>query len=920
MRAKLSELELILSNNNYYSLVAISEHWLSSYEASDLRIGNFCTKSFFSRKTSKHGGSIIMSKTDVNCETLLQLEQMSVENHCEIAAIKITHLDTFFINIYRPPSGDFSIFLDCLSNLLAYIDTLQNYVLISGDFNVKFNQEDPYKNLLCDFMYTHGLHYIVNFPTRNETCLDNIFTNLHSSCCSVNQFDTHLSDHLAIKLQLKLPKSKLNHSTRLQNFKPITNFGKFLFYNSLSNINWSFIDESCDANTKFSSFIDLISHHACINFPEVVVKINNSYKVNKIKWFDHELKSMRKTLQSLDVVYKASKSDHSREARNSFRKLYREKIKLKKMNYNKKSIETAKNKTKAMWNIVNQNRNTYSNTCDETCDITSNSFNTFFTSIASQTTSCYSNSNANTKNPMSFIREQLNPPNSTNFQFREVSCVIVRDLIDGLKNSNCNDIYDLNVNLIKTIKNVIISPLTKLVNLCIRENTFPECLKRAKVIPIYKKGDKNNPSNFRPIALLPIFSKLLEKVLSMQLSEYLESNNLISKYQFGFRKKKSTVDAVLNLYSFVTSCFESGDMALVSFLDLSKAFDCVSHSILAKKLPSYNLHPNSCKMLKSYLADRCQVVKFKNKTSNCLPINQGVPQGSILGPLLFIIFINDLPLSLKSSSGLYADDTTVKNKVTTYESIPIIHESALNEALEWFQANKLCLNVHKTQNMLFSLRKTETPENFQTSANFLGLHIDPKLCWSIHGDSVAEKVSKNIFLLRNLKNQLSPEYLRSIYFGICESHLIYGLLVWGHTTIRHRLFGLQRKAIRILAGLGYTDDCKVYFTSLNILTLPSFYILVCLIYVKTHLDEYTSHREIHTYETRRKSNLCLKELRLNKSQTGVLFYGIKFYNKLPEVVRNASVDNFKINIKKFLLKKAYYNFEDFLRDTIDTLN
>jgi hypothetical protein len=178
-----------------------------------------------------------------------------------------------------------------------------------------------------------------------------------------------------------------------------------------------------------------------------------------------------------DVVYKASKSDHSRETRNSFRKLYREKIKLKKMNYNKKSIETAKNKTKAMWNIVNQNRNTYSNTCDETCDLTSNSFNTFFTSIASQTTSCYSNSNANTKNPMSFIREQLNPPNSTNFQFREVSCVIVRDLIDGLKNSNCNDIYDLNVNLIKTIKNVIISPLTKLVNLCIRENTFPECLK-----------------------------------------------------------------------------------------------------------------------------------------------------------------------------------------------------------------------------------------------------------------------------------------------------------------------------------------------------------------------------------------------------------------------------------------------------------
>jgi hypothetical protein len=124
-------------------------------------------------------------------------------------------------------------------------------------------------------MYSHGFHYIVNFPTRNETSLDNIFTNLHSSCCTVNQFNTHLSDHLAIKLHLKLPKSKLNYSTKLQNFRPITNFSKYLFYNSLSNIDWSFIDETCDVNTKFSSFIDLITHHACINFPEVVVKINN---------------------------------------------------------------------------------------------------------------------------------------------------------------------------------------------------------------------------------------------------------------------------------------------------------------------------------------------------------------------------------------------------------------------------------------------------------------------------------------------------------------------------------------------------------------------------------------------------------------------------------------------------------------------
>jgi hypothetical protein len=200
-------------------------------------------------------------------------------------------------------------------------------VLIAGDFNVRFNQEGPYKHRLCDFMYSHDLHYIVNFPTRNETCLDNIFTNLHSSGCTVNQFNTHLSDHLSIKLQLKLPKSRLNYSTKLQNFRPTS------ITNSLSNIDWSFIGGTCDMNTKFSCFIDLISHHVCINFPEVVVKINNRHRVNKVKWFDRKLKSVKNTLHSLDVAYKVSKSDLSREARNNFRKLQREKIKLKKINY-----------------------------------------------------------------------------------------------------------------------------------------------------------------------------------------------------------------------------------------------------------------------------------------------------------------------------------------------------------------------------------------------------------------------------------------------------------------------------------------------------------------------------------------------------------------------------------------------------------
>lgn len=197
------------------------------------------------------------------------------------------------------------------------------------------------------------------------------------------------------------------------------------------------------------------------------------------------------------------------------------------------------------------------------------------------------------------IKKSTKPTNDTYFHFAEVSGAKVRETIEKLKNGDSFDIFDLNVKIIKSIKEVILESLTKLINKCIKASCFPTCLKTAIVIPIYKSGEENEPSNYRPMALLPIFSKIMEKILLHQLNAYFETSNLFAKTQFGFRSKSNTVNAIESLVRQISSAFEEGQYAICSFLDLSKAFDCVSHTILLRKLYMYNLHPQSCKLITS---------------------------------------------------------------------------------------------------------------------------------------------------------------------------------------------------------------------------------------------------------------------------------------------------------------------------------
>jgi hypothetical protein len=390
----------------------------------------------------------------------------------------------------------------------------------------------------------------------------------------------------------------------------------------------------------------------------------------------------------------------------------------------------------------------------------------------------------------------------------------------------------ISTKLIKQSKHIFIRPLTIIINQMLNTGIFPDQLKLSKVVPIHKKDDENLFTNYRPISLLPSISKCFEKVIFNQLYQYFKINNLFYNAQYGFRDEHSTEYAAYELIDKLIQDLDKKETPVSIFLDLSKAFDTLDHSILLDKLQHYGVNGTALKLLTSYLENRKQYVDIDGTKSEIRSITTGVPQGSILGPLLFIIYINDIANASKLFNFIiYADDTTLRTtiEIVLRESNNTSVESHINKELElineWLKLNKLSLNINKSKYIIFhTLRKTIKPIKLKIEQtqieqvhefNFLGLTINEHLNWKDHIDKISSKISKTMGILNKLKHFIPQKAKLHIYNSLILSHLNFGILAWGYQC--DRIFKLQKKVVRIICVSKYNAHSDPLFKSLNLL-------------------------------------------------------------------------------------------------------
>lgn len=908
--------------------VCLTEHWKTDAQLSNFGINNFYLAEAVCRKIeNQHGGSAIFARQGTQLKSLKHITALSEEGICECSVCQFTvnGQEAVIMCVYTP-GGVAMDFLRCLEGILSKFVLFPGHIFLVGDFNIPMHEKDNSreKELLFSLLNSYNMFPMVKEYTRvtkvSKSLIDNIFTNYPENC-EVKVHHNLISDHAAQSISFFMQKHNEVISTRIFN-----DFNKLHFKNRLKEEEWTKVYTANNPDETWNNFHNTFLYHFNISFP--IRRIKQRKKPQTKLLNDPEIQECKR---QLDVLYVVSSVDTTfRPQYNRAKKLYEDTLARKKAEQFQNQIESSDNKAKTVWAIINNIKSGSGTPRDIQIngdgEMVANQLNSYFLNCA---TSLLSDSPAG--NHQAYFEQA-----DRSMFLKPITETEIIRIVNSLSNKHSSGDDEIPTSLIKFCINEISTPLTHAISTSFRTGIFPEKLKLATVIPLHKKGNTSEMENYRPISLLPGFSKVFEKCMSIRIMEYFLVNDMFYMGQHAYMKGRGTQTALYEFTESILQSLENKNHVMGLFLDLTKAYDCVNHQLLTKKLMLYGISGNVLSWLRSYLSARTQQtvvtkqgVSFKSRRET---VKMGIPQGSIIGPILFIIYVNDAQKCIEGQNCFltnYADD---KNLLITNPDLQTLLYDAdriFKLLTEWTSNERLILNEKKTNCVIFKTNRSsvEYPNNIylnesnisiSTETKLLGLTIDSVLSWEAHIEKLNKRLNSVCYTLRVMSQYLNENGLKVIYFSNFESLVRYGLIFYGSVRAVEKIFIAQKRAVRIINKLNVRTSCRGFFKRSNFLTVTALHIEESIMFLYKNRDYFSSNLPTHSYNNR--NNFYIYPVhRLTVTEKGAKYSCMKYFNKLPLSIRQIeNISSFKKRLHRFLLDLEPYTIDEYLNSSHTT--
>lgn len=890
------------------------------------------------KNTMQNDGVVVFIKTNIKYS---QYEPSLMDSNC---LVTIVNGSLALVSIYRSPSyNKTENFILSLNSLLTKLVKYKNIVLM-GDININIIADtlDRQSSEYLELLAFHGLLPSHMYPTRLTNCLDHCFIKTTQSAITIVIKNT-VTDHDSVLVVLR--NQEKNSTMDCYTTYEYTKINYEAITKELAETDFEFVLSATDCDSATEAFVNYIM--------DIVKK--NSLQVRRPRrqtplkpWITPGL---IRCMRHRDRLHTKTRKDPDNESLKICYKRYRNfcnsLLRKLKNKYEKDQLDKAGNNMKKTWQAITSITNfkpkksltqNLIQTSDpqKSVDLVNDFFANVGKNLAAKITKDVEIGSEELKNNSNIVNS---------FGLVETTETEIISLINALKTDSSTGWDDISSRIIKQNQLSLIKPLVYICNLSFNTAVFPKAFKRSVILPVHKNGDKMAATNYRPISILPALSKILERAINTRLVNYLEKYNLLSNNQYGFRKGRSTADAVSEVNNFIIGSLDVRKKCLAIFIDLAKAFDTVSIPLLLHKLQNLGVRGKQLDLMKSYLTDRNQCVKIGKFISRDSPVTYGIPQGSILGPTLFLAYLNDICQTELQSGKLiaFADDTVLLFQDESWEKVYDKAQLGFNLISKQLYKNILTLNTDKTKYMKFYLKKITRPGSTNSSlqlrahtANclqrttpncvdcpfleccdtikYLGVTLDSMMTYVPHINLLTSRIRKLMAVFKKIKHAANESHIYTIYFALCESLLTYCATAWGGAAKTHLLplERAQRAVLKVAFSKPYRYSTVDLYADCKLLTVRQ----LCILHFVLRQHHKSRMLDETSISKRRKDRIyTTPHCNTQSAQKHFHFLAPYIYNIISKQIsiRELTYTECKVKTKTFLLRLDYNNTENLIK-------